>query len=110
VRSSAEDRSGSNGGLGLQVRLPIPGQQVDDFVGGIVGEPGQHVCKPGLRVDIVDLTGFDEGVDGGGAMATITAIGESSVDIGNFAVRAPSSVTTTAAGIAAGTGTAATGR
>ena len=51
------------------VRLPIPGEQVGDFVGGIVGEPGQHICKPGLRVDIVHLAGFHEGVDGGGAMA-----------------------------------------
>jgi hypothetical protein len=31
--------------LGSRFRLPIPGQQVGDFVGGIVGEPGQHVCN-----------------------------------------------------------------
>ena len=66
----AEDRLGSHGGLGLQVRLPIPGQQVGDFVGGVIWKPGQHVSKPSLRIDVVHLAGFDQGVDGGGTMTT----------------------------------------
>ena len=48
---------------------------------------------------------FGVGVRVGGDL-----IGASSVNVGNFAAHAPSSVTTTAVGIAAGTGTAATGR
>ena len=62
-------RSGSNGGLGLLVRLPIPGKQVGDFVGGVIWKPGQHVSEPGLRIDVVHLAGFDQGIDGGGSMA-----------------------------------------
>ena len=54
----AEDRLGSHGGLGLQVRLPIPGQQVGDFVGGVIWKPGQHVSKPSLRIDVVHLAGL----------------------------------------------------
>jgi hypothetical protein len=56
---------------------------------------------------IASAEDFGVGVRVGG---TITAIGASSVNIGNFAVHAQSSVTTTAASIAAGTGTAASGR
>ncbi len=61
--------SGSNGGVGLLVRLPIPGKQVGDFVGGVIWKPGQHVSEPGLRIDVVHLAGFDQGIDGGGSMA-----------------------------------------
>ncbi len=32
-------------------------------------KPGQHVSKPGLRIDVVHLAGFDQGIDGGGTMA-----------------------------------------
>jgi hypothetical protein len=42
-RSSATKHSGGNSGLGLLVRLPIPGEQVGDFVGGVIWEPCQHV-------------------------------------------------------------------
>jgi hypothetical protein len=68
-RWSAAKRSGSNGGLELLVRLPIPWKQVSDFVGGVIWKLGQHVSEPGLRIDIVHLAGFHEGIDGGGAMA-----------------------------------------
>ena len=69
ARWSAGKRSGSNGGLGLLVHLPIPGKQVGDFVGRMIGEPGQHVSEPGLRIDVVHLAGFHQGIDGGGTMA-----------------------------------------
>ena len=62
-------RSRSSDGLGLLVRLPIPGKQVCDFVGGVIWKPGQHVSEPGLRIDVVHRAGFDQGVDGGGTMA-----------------------------------------
>ena len=66
---AAAKRLGSDGGLGLLVRLPIPWKQVGDFVGGVIWKPGQHVSEPGLRIDVVDLAGFDQGIDGGGTMA-----------------------------------------
>jgi hypothetical protein len=69
ARWSAAKRSGSDGGLGLLVRLPIPWKQVGDFVGGVIWKPGQHVSEPGLRIDVVHLAGFDQGIDGGGTMA-----------------------------------------
>ena len=70
ARWSAAKRSGSNGGLGLLVRLPIPGKQLGDFVSRMIWKPGQHVSEPGLRIDVVHLAGFDQGIDGGGTMAT----------------------------------------
>ena len=69
ARWSAAKRSGSNGGLGLLVRLPIPGKQVGDFVGWVIWKPGQHVSEPDLRIDVVHLAGFDQSIDGGGTMA-----------------------------------------
>ena len=35
----------------------------------MIGQSGEHVCEPSLRVDVVELGGLDESVDGGGAMA-----------------------------------------
>jgi len=40
-----------------------------DLLGRVIWKPGQHVGEPGLRIDIVHLAGFHEGIDGGGAMA-----------------------------------------
>ena len=48
---------------------PIPGKQFDDFVCGVIWKPGQHVSEPGLRIYVVHLAGFDQGIDGGGPMA-----------------------------------------
>ena len=45
----------------------------------MVGQPGEDVGEPGLRVDVVELGGFDEGVDGGGALATVVGTGEGPV-------------------------------
>jgi hypothetical protein len=36
----------------------------------MIGQSGQDISEPGLRIDVVELCGFDEGVDGGGATAT----------------------------------------
>ena len=55
---AAAKRLGSDGGLGLLVRLPIPWKQVGDFVGGVILKPGQHVSEPGLRIDVVHLAGL----------------------------------------------------
>src|ERR1700687_2611676 len=66
-RGSTRSRCG--GGLWLLSCLPVPRKKVDDFVGGMIGQPGQHVGKPGLRIDVVHLASFDKGIDGGGTMA-----------------------------------------
>ena len=60
-------------------RAPIPGQQVADPPGGMIGQARQHVGKPGLRIDVVELGGLDQGVDGGGAAAAFVRAGEGPV-------------------------------
>jgi hypothetical protein len=39
-------------------RAPVPGQQIADPLGGIIGQARQHVVEPGLRIDIVELGGL----------------------------------------------------
>ena len=38
-----------------------------DALGGVILQARQEVGEPGLGVDIVELGGLDQGVDGGGA-------------------------------------------
>jgi hypothetical protein len=45
--------------------LPVPRKKVDAFIGWM----RQYVGKPGLRIDVVHLAGFDQSIDGGGTMA-----------------------------------------
>jgi hypothetical protein len=52
----------------LLVGFPIPRKQVGDLAGWMIGQPGQDVSEPGLRIDVVHLAGLDEGIDGGGAV------------------------------------------
>jgi hypothetical protein len=52
--------------LGL---LPVPGQQLIDSTGAIILQPAEHICEPGARIDVIELTGFDQRVDGSGALA-----------------------------------------
>jgi hypothetical protein len=35
----------------------------------MIGKPGEHVGKPGLRIDVVHLAGLDQCVDGGCTIA-----------------------------------------
>jgi hypothetical protein len=42
-------------------------------------EAWQHVSEPGLRIDVVHLAGFDQGIDGRGTMAASVRTGESPV-------------------------------
>ncbi len=53
----------------LLAGLPIPREQIGDFVGGVIWKLRQYVGEPGLRIDVVHLAGFDQGIDGGGTMA-----------------------------------------
>ncbi|MCS3453797.1 hypothetical protein M2222_009309 [Bradyrhizobium elkanii] len=54
--------------IGLLGRLPIPREQVGDSVDGVIRKPGQHVSEPGLRINVVHLAGFDQGIDSGGTI------------------------------------------
>ena len=35
-----------------------------DALGGMIRQPGQHVGEPGLRIDVVELGGCDQRIDG----------------------------------------------
>jgi hypothetical protein len=36
-------------------RVPVPGQQLVEPAGGVIGNAVQHVGEPGVRVDVVEL-------------------------------------------------------
>ena len=55
------------------------GQEVADPLGGMIGQPGEHVGEPGLRVDAVELGGLDQGVDRGRPLAAAIGTGEGPV-------------------------------
>ena len=38
--------------------IPVPGQQLGDALGGVIGEAGEDVGEPGARVDIFELAGL----------------------------------------------------
>jgi hypothetical protein len=46
---------------------PIPGQQLVDMLGWMIGQACEHVGEPGLWIDVVELGGGDQRVDGSGA-------------------------------------------
>ena len=54
--------SGLRGLIELLLRNPVPGKEF--FEPGLrrLRDPAEHVGEPGLRVDIVELGGADEGV------------------------------------------------
>jgi hypothetical protein len=55
---------------------PVPGQQLVDAVGGVIGDAGEDVREVGLRIEAVHLGGLDDRVHGGGAPATGIGAGE----------------------------------
>ena len=40
-------------------------------IGEVSGEPCEHMGEPGLRIDIVELEGLDQCIDGGGTLASL---------------------------------------
>src|SRR5208282_1113182 len=42
-------------------RVPVPGQQLVQPPGGMIGNAAQHVGEPGLRINTVELGGGDSG-------------------------------------------------
>ena len=52
-------------------RLPVPRQQFVNALGGVIRQAGQDVGKP--RIDVIELGGGDEAVDGGRTPAVVGA-------------------------------------
>ena len=46
-------------------RSVSPGQQFVDPINFVIGNAAEHVCQPGLRIDTVELGGFDQGIGDG---------------------------------------------
>ena len=49
--------------------MPVPGQEFVNALGGVIRQAGEHVGKPGLRIDIVELGGVNERQHRRGALA-----------------------------------------
>ena len=63
---------GSRGDGGLVLRGgPVPGQELVDSLGRMGSEPGEDVAQPRLGIDVVELGGLGQAVDGSGALATV---------------------------------------
>ena len=50
-----------------------------DPLGWVIRQAGEHVGEPSLRIDVVELGGVDERVEGGGASAAFVRAGEGPV-------------------------------
>src|SRR6478752_7566087 len=55
--------AGGSGRRDAASDLPVPGQELIDPLGGMIGQPRQDVGEPGLRIDAVELGRLDQGVD-----------------------------------------------
>jgi hypothetical protein len=55
---------------------PVPWQELVDAIGRVIGDAGQHVGEPGLRIDVVELCGDDQAVEEGGTLAAAIGAGE----------------------------------
>jgi hypothetical protein len=76
-----EDRRspGSSGFSGEILSVPIPGQELVNALGGMIGQAREDVGEPGLRIDVVELGGGNQAVDGGRPSATLVGTGERSI-------------------------------
>jgi len=54
----------------------MPGQELGEPLDGMIGDASEHVGEPGLRVDIVELSGGDQGVYRSRALAAAVGAGE----------------------------------
>jgi hypothetical protein len=70
---------GSSGRDGRPCRRPAPREEVVQLASRVVGQAGEDVGEPGLRVDAVELRGLDQGVHGGRAFAAAIGAGEGPV-------------------------------
>ena len=54
----------------------MPRKQFVDPACRMIGDAGEHVGEPGLRVDVVELCGLDQRVEDGGAVAAAVGAAE----------------------------------
>ena len=59
--------------------MPVPRQQVADAFGGVIQHAREDVGEPGLRIDVVELGGGDERVEGSCPPAAFVGAGEGPV-------------------------------
>jgi len=50
-------------------RSPVPGQEFVEPVDRVLGDTGQDVGQPGLRIDVVQFGRDDDAVHDGGALS-----------------------------------------
>ena len=55
---------------------PVPGQEFVDALGWVIRQAGEHVGEPGLRIDVVELGGGNERVEGRCPSAAFVRAGE----------------------------------
>jgi len=55
---------------------PVPGQEFGNLLYRMIRQAREDVGKPSLRIDVVELGGFDEGIGCGGALAANIGPGE----------------------------------
>ena len=55
--------AGSGGGALKVGGLPVPGQQIGDLAGRVIGDAGEHVGEIGCGLTAVELGGLDQRVD-----------------------------------------------
>jgi len=67
------------GVVGLAQELPFPGQQFVQTRSGKIGDPGEDVGEPGLRIDVVETTGRDNRQHDGGTIGATLAASEGPV-------------------------------
>src|SRR5256714_7186050 len=58
---------------------PVPGQKLIQPLDSMIVDAREHVGEPGLRIDVVELGGGDEGVDGRGTPAALIGAGKGPV-------------------------------
>jgi hypothetical protein len=58
------------------VVLPAPGQELIEPLDVVIVDTVEDVCKPRLRIDVVEPRGLDQRVHHGGALAAAIGAGE----------------------------------
>jgi hypothetical protein len=66
----------SGGAVGRDRVAPIPGQQRGQVGDLVIGNPGQHVGKPSLGIDVVELGRLNQRQHDRGALAATIGAGE----------------------------------
>ena len=79
VKHAGRAVAASGGFCGWVGLPPIPGQEIFDAAGGVVRQPAEDIGEPGARIDLEELAGFDQRIDGGGTLAAAVGAGKSPI-------------------------------